>query len=1546
MEEIHIDDNNILTEEQKGRVRELLARRWRSFSTDSKVPGRTHLLQVAIDLKPGATPFRHAPSRVGPEGEAIIDKAVSEMEEAGIIRKSTSQWASRVVLVSKKSGEARFCVDLRDLNSRLVVLDTPLPRTDDAIDRLGSTAGKPYDAIDDAPRALQKLGKNLIYHTLDLTAGFWNLPVRDDHRDRLAFVTSKGKYEFNRLPFGLMTGPSYAQRMIEATLHGLAWEICLPYIDDVAIWANGDTDDTAFAQAMERLELVLERIEWAGLRCKPKKCHLFATSVEYLGHICSREGVSLDPKKISAVKDIDPTSINSLEQVRSFLGMVGYYRNHIENFHVISSPLVDLTKAGVDVPTESQKPAAQAAVRALIDAMCSDPVLAYPRSDRDFILSTDAATGTGIGAVLKQLDDDGKERPVAFYGRRFTKPERNYTVTECELLGVVEACKHFRPYLWGRHFRVITDHSALRWLHTMKESVSGGVSSRLTRWTLRLQEHDYTVEHKPGKKHCDADGISRLVSAITTSTTAVATDTDTSDAIHTVRQHIARAAADALASGHDPLGAAQNAASIAASVAFRPPDDATGATTTDAIVAANTTSSGSASTTDPVKDAVALRESIQKSYLQTSMPNLDGMREAQLADPLCSAILTSLATGLNPPDPKQHRFLHRAVIHQGLLHREVTINQQLVRQLWIPQSLTDDVLHAFHDQSGHRHRHATFEALRRAVYWPGMFDSVVDHCLRCHECAFAKRLTGTAAHRQGESTRPAVGTYPFDCLVCDVLDMTTKLGATPRGNTKLVVFADSLTRWVEAIPVASDPTSEEILDLFITHVYSRYGFPRTVRSDLGSNLTSKLVKSVYDYAGIEMAHSTAHHHESAGVVERINDTLCGMVRASSDQGKAWDDHHPFLLFADRSSPHSITRESPAYLLYGRELSGPHTAGLLDGPLPARDPASGDYLRRFAQRLRAAWAVAYHLTRDQQNKDRDETNRRASLNHQFEVGDRVLLRKPASTHVHKLADQWDGPYRIADGGVLPDGNYRLTDLKDRRSHSVVHADRLKLYLTITDADRLMPDEYLVDSLLDRRGQGNRYQYLVKWRGYPKSHATWEPRQPLLQRCQTLIDAMDSQKDQLQTTRPAASAPSPAQPPGAPTDDTADTAPSPDQPSDASNDRAADVNPPIDSAAPSQPNHAKLVSGQWMYRYPFQTRKGIVQRYCPEKHMTAEAIEAAEPLRRAFLASAPARAAAALTAPSVAAATAPAPAAHLAAYVLLNPTPDGPRLFAWNDGHTYTLPQTSTSAHPDNAVQHFTDRFTPDAASLASLESAVAHDPIGTTVLTDLPDGSPCLTHLWPVAISDATALWHGVRPYLDTARGMSNGEWVEPHQLLQHLISSGRPALAAAVFRTIAPVLYLSTLTYATELPLTPLPEVRYRHGQRGRVAIAFVRNQPGRRWDLALLGSDDAAPLNRLHVRDIQLSEGPSAAIQSLAASLSLPDATRTAFQFTAEAHPHGHQVVRDQFGSLHLWVVASPAPPADTTWVPLEEFELAALRAHHAPLASALGYITRTLTP
>jgi hypothetical protein len=272
-------------------------------------------------------------------------------------------------------------------------------------------------------------------------------------------VTHRQKYEWNYLPFGVQSGPSYMCRLMDAALQGLAWEICMPYLDDVGIWSTGvghsplSRELSSFEQMMTRLQLVLERLQWAGLSAKASKCTLFSIAAPYLGHVISRDGLEMDPAKIDKIKAFVPADICTLEKVRSFLGLCSYYRRFIKGFARITAVLTDLTKEGVDVGTASQTPEAQAAISSLIHAITSDPVvLRMPRFDRMFLVKTDAAKTEGLGGVLGQLDDDGHERVIAYYGRRLTPAERNYTVTEIELLAALESIRNWRPYLWGRPF--------------------------------------------------------------------------------------------------------------------------------------------------------------------------------------------------------------------------------------------------------------------------------------------------------------------------------------------------------------------------------------------------------------------------------------------------------------------------------------------------------------------------------------------------------------------------------------------------------------------------------------------------------------------------------------------------------------------------------------------------------------------------------------------------------------------------------------------------------------------------------------------------------------------------------------------------------------------------------------------------------------------------------------------------------------------------------------------------------------------------------------
>ena len=396
------------------------------------------------------------------------------MLEQGVIQPSTSPWASPIILVKKKDGKYRFCVDYRKLNSVTQKDAHPLPRIDDLLDSLHGS---------------------VMFSTLDLRSGYWQINMHPDDREKTAFATPDGLWKFLRMPFGLSNACATFQRALEIVLSGLTLDTCLCYFDDIIIPSNN------VQQQCDRLSSVLSRFRQHNLRVKASKCCFGADKVSYLGHIVSAEGVHTDPAKIKAVTQIAPPE--TVEQVRSFLGLVGYYRRFIPNFSSLSAPLVALTKKGSKfLWGEGQNNA----FNALKHHICTAPILAYPQFDRPFVLQTDASD-KGLGAALTQFDPNNKEHVIAYASRSLTDREKNYSATEKEALAIVFAVEHFRVYLLGRQFTLVTDHSALQWLQSVEPK------GRIARWLMTLQEYSFTIKHRPGVSHGNADGISRLPSA-------------------------------------------------------------------------------------------------------------------------------------------------------------------------------------------------------------------------------------------------------------------------------------------------------------------------------------------------------------------------------------------------------------------------------------------------------------------------------------------------------------------------------------------------------------------------------------------------------------------------------------------------------------------------------------------------------------------------------------------------------------------------------------------------------------------------------------------------------------------------------------------------------------------------------------------------------------------------------------------------------------------------------------------------------------------------
>ena len=438
------------------------------------LPLRTKLAECEIRMVDD-TPMRTRQFPIPFAHKAIIGKEVETMLKLGVIEPAQSPYSSPVVLVRKRDGSIRFCVDFRRLNKKVIFDAEPLP---------------------DVECLFAKLGKAKYLTKIDLSRGYWQIPVKPEDRPKTAFTTELGQFQFVVMPFGLKTAGACFSRMMRALLIPLKLEEVDNFMDDMLV--GTETKE----RHIEILRLVLSRLREAILSARPSKCYFGFRQLEYLGHMVGNGKMIPLERVMEKIRQVEPPTTK--KQVKSFLGLVGFYRRFIPHFAEIALPLTDLTKGGTKPGPVLWTERCQKAFDELKEKLCSQPVCCLPDWTKEFVLRTDASD-VGLGAVLLQDQGFGFQ-PLACASKKLNPAERNYSPIEKECLAVVFGVQKYSQFLLGRHFRVQTDHSPLQWLHRIKPQ-----SPKLMRWAMQLQAYDFTVEAIPGKQNVDADFLSRNV---------------------------------------------------------------------------------------------------------------------------------------------------------------------------------------------------------------------------------------------------------------------------------------------------------------------------------------------------------------------------------------------------------------------------------------------------------------------------------------------------------------------------------------------------------------------------------------------------------------------------------------------------------------------------------------------------------------------------------------------------------------------------------------------------------------------------------------------------------------------------------------------------------------------------------------------------------------------------------------------------------------------------------------------------------------------------
>lgn len=976
-----------LSKEEKMSLQKICAKFSDVFHLDGDPLTITNIFKQKIYLKESTTPIYTKPYKLPYSQKDEIHKQVDDMIKKGIIEETRSEWSSPLLIVPKKldnSGQKkwRVVIDYRQLNKHIEDDRFPLPSISEILDSLSGA---------------------MYFSHLDLSQGYYQIELDPSSRPYTAFTTDRGQYQMTRVPMGLKTSPSGFSRAMTLAMSGLSHEICFIYLDDLIVFGNNLTVHN------RNLAKVLQRLRNVNLKLNPSKCEFMRKEILYLGHIISSEGISPDPEKISTIKQY-PQPQNA-DQTKRFIAFANYYRRFIKNFAHLAAPLNHLTRKGVTFTWTNE---CQTSFLKLKECLANPPVLQYPDfSDTNkFILKTDAS-GYALGAVLSNSD----ESPIAFASRSLNKSEKNYSTIEKELLSITWAVKHFRPYLYGRHFTIFTDHRPLIYLFGMTNP-----SSRLTKFRLTLEEYDYTIHYIKGKQNVVADALSRI-EITSDELKAMAVKTDQKIYAVTTRAQKIRQNQQLKTDTLNNLPTDKRIGHPGIVEVLKCPDNfielrpvmnekfkSIFKKLNNYYTSGNCVYDKNSNTIyidcQVVRSMSTLEESLRHLKhicMQYQLPEVLVVRNNESAQFLKELLKVS---------SKIKELNIKITVLKGV---------KIITDLETRQLIIND----YHilPTGGHAGIKRTYNNIKKHFSWNGLGKDVENFIKHCDDC---QRYKHSKPNREPMSIT-STASSAFEKIL---LDIVGPIETDSENNRYILTLQCDLTKFVEGYPLENKETVT-IAKAFVNNFILRYGIPTVILTDQGTEFMSSVFKEVCQILGINKLNSTSYHHQTIGSLENSHKSLKNYLRIQiSKHPETWSSWIPFWCFSYNNSVHTETKYTPYELVFGKVSILPSNVTNSIDPMYAFD----NYPIELKFRLQTAWQDASKNLVSSKVKRKQIYDKKTN-EISYKPGSKVLLKNESGNKVECL---FKGPYF-----VVREDSPNITLQVDNKN-IIVHKDRIKPY----------------------------------------------------------------------------------------------------------------------------------------------------------------------------------------------------------------------------------------------------------------------------------------------------------------------------------------------------------------------------------------------------------------------------------------------------------------------------------------------------------------------